>query len=111
MPEPSSIDLSDRLAPFIGVPVRMQFIVSQNRAVQMFDTVIDHITDLDDGGMIAYDGGVLHLSGAELKIMPTMLVFRDLDRQWSLTIVRRADLPEEIKPFPRVENHSDRSNP
>ncbi|WP_029423475.1 hypothetical protein [Alicyclobacillus macrosporangiidus] len=75
------------LSTFLHCDVRCQLVLHDRQVINMFDTVIDHITVLDDGGFfIVYDGGVIQIAHGELVHDPTALIIKGDD--WSLFVTR-----------------------
>ncbi|WP_029422144.1 hypothetical protein [Alicyclobacillus macrosporangiidus] len=96
-----STQLENRLATFLHCDVRCQLVLHDKQVINMFDTVIDHITVLDDGGVLmAYDGGALQIANAEVVGHPTLLIIHGAD--WSLIVTRWSDLPSDVERFPKA---------
>ncbi|MCL6516595.1 hypothetical protein [Alicyclobacillus sp.] len=89
------------LSKFLHCDVRCQLVLHDKQVINMFDTVIDHITVLDDGGvLVAYDGGAIQIGNAEVVDHPTLLIIQGAD--WSLIVTRWADMPSDVERFPRA---------
>ncbi|WP_245530670.1 hypothetical protein [Alicyclobacillus acidocaldarius] len=102
IPLPETRDRADEIIQrFVGVPVRMTLMVG-GKSSFILDTVIHRVSRRDEGGLIALDGGAFFVESAMLvEVSPTMLVLRDTERRWSLSVLRWSDLPEEFRPYPR----------
>ncbi|ACV58106.1 hypothetical protein Aaci_1069 [Alicyclobacillus acidocaldarius subsp. acidocaldarius DSM 446] len=99
---PDTRDRADEIIErYLRVPVRMTLMCG-GKSSFVLDTVIHRVTRRNEGGLIALDGGAFFVESAMLvEVSPTMLVLRDTERRWSLSVLRWSDLPEEFRPYPR----------
>lgn len=93
--------LEDRLSTFVHCDVRCQLRGRSVQALNVFDTVIHHITLGDDGTLlVAYDGGALALPNAGIVDHRNALIVQSDD--WSLVVTRWSDMPPDLERLPRA---------